>query len=62
METIEIWPIREYMRRQQAIIMEYIGGRPIYEFCTGAEHMEGSSRFLRCWYQDYGTNKTNREV
>ena len=29
LETTGIWPIREYVRRRQATIAEYISGRPI---------------------------------
>ena len=43
-----IW---EYVIRRQAIIAEYVSGRPIYELFTGVDSMKGSSRFLRWWYQ-----------
>ena len=26
-----IWSIREYVRRWQAIVVEYVAGKPIYE-------------------------------
>ena len=35
LETTGILSIREYMRRWQAIIAEYVSGRTIYELCTG---------------------------
>ena len=47
-----MWPMKEYIRRRQATIAEYIANRPIYELCTGSERMPGSSRFLRWWDQD----------
>ena len=46
MEAIGIWPMRECMWRRQATITEYILGRPVYNLCTGADSMEGSSRVL----------------
>ena len=49
-------------RIQQAKIEEYVAGRPIYELCTVAEWMEGSSRFLRWLHQDHGPNKMERKV
>ena len=51
LETMGIWPIREYTRKRQATISEYVSGIPIEKFCTGAEKMEGSSRLLRWRYQ-----------
>ena len=41
-------------------IANYVAGRPIYELCTGAERMEGSSGFLRCWYQEHGLTQVER--
>ena len=41
-----ICPIMKYLRRQHAIIEEYVTGRLIYIICKGAEKMEGSNRFL----------------
>ena len=32
--------------------MEYIVNRPIYELCTGAGRIPGSSRFVWWLYQD----------
>ena len=49
LETMRLWPIREYVRRRQVTIAEYVEGRPIYEICTGKDRMEGSSMFLRFW-------------
>ena len=47
LDNTRIWPIREYVRRNQVTITDYIAGRPISKLCTGAKHIEGSSRFLR---------------
>ena len=60
--TMGIWPIRGCVRRLQVTIVEYVARRPIYKLSTGAEQMEGSSRFLRWWYQDQGPNYTERGV
>ena len=62
LETTVIWPIKEYVRRRQAKIAEYISGITIYELCTGAELMGGSSRLLRWWDQDHGPNETKRAI
>ena len=47
LEVKWLWPIREYMRRRQTTIAEYVTGRNIYTLCTGVKKMEESSRFLR---------------
>ena len=39
LEVTGIWPIKEYMRRRQATITEYVSGRSIYEIFTGSERM-----------------------
>ena len=62
LETTETWTIREYVRRWQVKIMEYVSGRPIYKLCAIKECMEGYIRFLRCWYQEYGHNHTEKDV
>ena len=49
LELTGIYLMREYLRRQQAKIAEYVAGRPIYELCTREERMYGSSRFLMWW-------------
>ena len=59
LETTGIWPIIEYVRRQQATIAEYVAGRPIYELCTGAERMEGSSMLLMWCDQEHNPNQTD---
>ena len=53
LELAGMWPMQEYVRRRQATIEDCIATRLIYELCTGAEHMQGSSRILRWWEQDY---------
>ena len=35
----------------QATIAEYIVTRPIFEMCTGAEQIPGTSRILSWWNQ-----------
>ena len=51
LESVGIWPMKEYIRRQQSTIANYITNHPIYELCTGAERMPVSSRFMRWWDQ-----------
>ena len=52
LEATGLWPMKEYIRRQQATIAEYIANHPMYELCTGEERIMGSSRFLWWWDQD----------
>ena len=49
LEATGLWTIKEYIRRRQATIAEYITNRPIYELCMGAERMPGSNRFIQWW-------------
>ena len=42
-----IWLIKEYIQRRKATIMAQVVYRPIYEMCTGAERMPGSSQMMR---------------
>ena len=62
LEVTGIWTIREYMRRRQAKIAEYVAGRLIYDMYKGVESMEGPRRFLRWWYQSHGPTQDDREV
>ena len=48
------------MRRRQATLAGYVAGITIYELSTVAERMEGSSRFLRWWYQELSPKQTDR--
>ena len=40
LEVTRIWKIREYVRRRQAKLYDYVAGRHIYKLCTGAENMD----------------------
>ena len=51
MEEAVLWPMKEYIQRQQATIAEYIANKPIYELCTGVGRIQGSRRFLQWWDQ-----------
>ena len=48
-----LWPMREYIRRRQATVEQYIATRPIYGLCTTAVPQRGSSRLLRWWQQHH---------
>ena len=61
MEVTGLWSIREYVRRRQEKNAEYAAERQIYELCTGAESMEGSSKFLMWWYQEHGPTQGERD-
>ena len=52
MEALGIHPIGEYIMRQRATIVEEVACRPIYELCTEAERMPGTSWMVRWWDQD----------
>ena len=52
--------MREYVRRRQAKIAEYIATRPLFELCTGAERMLGSSRSVRWWEKYHIQEGCNR--
>ena len=54
LEISSLWPIKEYIQRQQATITEHIYYRPIYELCICTEKMPRSSLFMRWWDQDVG--------
>ena len=62
LEITWIWPIREYLRRRQETIAEYVSGRPIYILFTGLEMMDGYSRFLRWWDQGHVPKQGERGV
>ena len=62
LENTEIFMIKEYRRRRQNKIVEYIAWRPIYKICTGAERMEGSSMFLRWCDQYHVPNQRERDL
>ena len=49
-----LWTMRDYVRRRQATIAEYILGHPIFELCMRDESGEVYSWFLRWWDQDHG--------
>ena len=52
LEEMGLRLMKEYIWRRQAAIAEHITNIPIYELCTGAEWMPGSSRFLLWQDQD----------
>ena len=39
LEVTGIWPIREYVRRWKAKIVEYVAWKPKYEICKNIESM-----------------------
>ena len=58
---IGLWAMRDYVRRRQGTIAEYIVGRPIFELCTRDYIRERYSRFLRWWYKYPGQAKEGVE-
>ena len=54
LEESGLYPIREYIRRRQVTITEYIANRPIHHLCRGAPRSTGPlARVLRWWEQDH---------
>ena len=53
LEEAGLWPMREYIRRRQATIADFIATRPIFELCNNAEVLGGASRVMRWWQQDH---------
>ena len=52
MEAAGIHPIRVYIRRRQATIVERVTCHPIYDLFTETERMPGTSRLVQWWDQD----------
>ncbi len=48
-----LWSMREYIRRRQARMVEYLATRPIYDLCREIEALPGSARTMRWWEQDF---------
>lgn len=59
MEKASLWPMREYVRRRQATVEDYIATRPIYNLCIAAdaEPLPGSTSRLRWWNQDHNEER-----
>ena len=55
LEAVSLWPTKDYIRRRQDTIAEYIVNHTIYELIKGAEQMPGSSRLL--WWRDKDLNR-----
>ena len=49
--------LNEYILRQKATVAAPVVCRPIYELYTGEELMPISSRMMRWWYQDVGSEE-----
>ena len=45
--------MREYIRRRQARMAEYIATRPIHELCMDAPDLPGSNRVQLWWQQNF---------
>ena len=43
LEIARLWPIKEYIQRRQGTVAAQVVCRPIYELCTGAERIPGTS-------------------
>ena len=52
LESAGIYPIGLYIKRRQAAIADRVACRPIYESCTEAEQMPGTSQMVQWWNQD----------
>ena len=50
---VGMWPMKEYISNQKAIIVEYIVYHLIYKLCMGVGRIPGSISFMQWWYQDH---------
>ena len=62
LEAAGLWPMKEYVRRRQAHIAEYVATRPIFQLCSQAPALSGSSRALRWWQQDHSASDDDAAV
>ena len=51
-KAVGLYPMKEYIRRQQADIAAQVVCRPIYELCIEAEGRPGTSQMMIWWDQD----------
>ena len=49
MDKAGLWTMKEYVRRRQATVEDYVATRPIYQLCTQAIMLPGASRIMRWW-------------
>ena len=49
LDAARLWSIKEYSQRLQATIAAQETCRPIYELCTGAYQIPGSSQIMMLW-------------
>ena len=52
MESSELQPIGEYIKRRHVTISERVAYHLIYELCTEAEKIPRTSQMVRWWEQD----------
>ena len=50
LEAAGVFPMKEYIWRRQADTVGYIVNFSIYELCTMAERIPGSSISIQWWY------------
>ena len=61
LEAAGLFPMKEYVRRRQAHIADYIATRPICNMCVDATPLSGSSRRLRWWQQDHSERQADND-
>ena len=54
LETAWLWSIMEYVQQRQVTVAAQVACRTIYEICTEAERMLGTSRCVQWLGQDVG--------
>ena len=47
LDTTGLWTIKEYIQQRQDNVVSQVTFHTIYDICTGAERIPGTSRFLR---------------
>ena len=61
LEEAALHPMREYVRRRQATILQEIATRPIYQLCLAADDRPQSNPKLRWWQQDHSIPEEEEE-
>ena len=61
LEEAALHPMREYVRRRQATILQEIATRPIYQLCLEADEWPQSNPKLRWWQQDHSVPEEEEE-
>ena len=62
LEAEVLCPMHEYISQIQSTIEESITTRTIYEMCTGAQRLQGTSRMVWWWVQEHNWEEGDNGV